>query len=91
MFFQRVSEEVSELGKEIIAYYSDVEMIDSRDNNGGYTLFTFRSQDVFRKHEKRGIILCGDFSELNSKETKYLLQCFTKASLKKLTYANNKD
>ncbi|MCW8966150.1 MAG: hypothetical protein OQK82_05640 [Candidatus Pacearchaeota archaeon] len=91
MFWNKISNEVKELGKEIISYYSETEVKEDTGYYSKWTYYYFRGLIVFKQEEEKKFTVSASLINLNYKEIKHLQKCFTSASLKKLTFMENKN
>jgi len=90
MFFQRISKEVEELGKEMLTYYEEIDVRGNSYFNDNTMVFEFRDIEIFRiKDSKRTFF--GEFCLLSYKEEVYIHDCATKSYLKKITFTENKN
>ena len=93
MFWKKdkISEEVSELAKEMLTYYGEIKIRKNGEYDWNLTLFSFRKFDIFSVDRKDGtVVMFGNYLHLNDKEIKHLHDYATRAYIKKITFAENK-
>ena len=90
MFWNKISNEVLELGKEILAYYDETEVKEDTGYYSKWTYYYFRGLIVFKQEKDKEFTVSAALVTLSYKEIKHLQKCFASATVKKLTFTENK-